>query len=203
IYKAPTQYNISATIIGKAAHAGIHPEEGINAIKVASEAIVKMKLGRIDRETTANIGVIEGGRATNIIPDKVELKGEARSHNLKKLNRQIEHMERVLLKACEKYRARLQVKVERVYKAFEVKKKSKIMSLIFSGFKAAGVTPLLEKTGGGSDANIFNEMGIPTLILGVGAHKVHTTNEQIKIEDLIKGTEILLNIVTGVDKWKN
>jgi tripeptide aminopeptidase len=203
IYKAPSQYNLTATVIGKAAHAGIHPEEGINAIKVASEAISRMKLGRIDSETTANIGTIQGGKAVNIVPDEVLLKGEARSHNLAKLDKQLEHMERVLFKTCEKYRARLKLRVERVYKAFEINKKSDLISLVNFAFKASHIQPKLEKTGGGSDANIFNDLGIPTVILGVGADRVHTTREQIKIEDLAKGTENVLNLLKGVQEWKN
>lgn len=203
VNKAPSQYSLTATVMGRAAHAGLHPEEGINAIKVASVAIADMRLGRIDKETTANIGVIEGGRATNIVPDKVELKGEARSHDLKKLDRQVEHMERILFKACQKYRARLKLKVERVYKSFEVKKNSKIMSLVVSGMRASGISPIIKQSGGGSDANIFNEWGIPTLILGVGADRVHTTREQICVDDLIKGTEAILNIIKGASAWKS
>jgi len=203
VNKAPSQYNLTATIMGRAAHAGIHPEQGINAIKVASVAIANMKLGRIDKETTANIGVIEGGKATNIIPDEVRLKGEARSHDLKKLDRQVEHMERVLFKACEKYRARLKLKVERVYKSFEVSKTKKVLSLAVSGMKIAGIKPMVKQTGGGSDANIFNEWGIPTVILGVGADNVHTTREQIRINDLVNGTESVLNIIKEIVSWKN
>ena len=203
VNKAPSQYNLSATIMGRTAHAGIHPEQGINAIKVASVAIANMKLGRIDKETTANIGVIEGGKATNIIPDEVRLRGEARSHDLKKLDRQVEHMERVLLKACEKYRARLKLKVERVYKAFEINKNKKVLSLAVSGMKISGIKPMVKQTGGGSDANMFNEWGIPTVILGVGADNVHTTREQICVDDLIKGTESVLNIIKEIVSWKN
>jgi len=203
INKAPSQYNLTATIIGRAAHAGIHPEEGVNAIKVASEAIAKMKIGRIDRETTSNIGVIKGGRATNIVPDEVELKGEARSHNEKKLDRQVEQMERTLMKACEKHRARLKLKVEEMYKSFEVSKKSKIMSLVIAGMKANGIKPLVKQTGGGSDANIFNDWGIPTLILGVGADRVHTTREQLCVADFIRGTENILSIIKEAGSWKN
>lgn len=203
INRAPTQYNLTANIIGRAAHAGLHPEEGINAIKVAGEAISKMKIGRIDRETTANVGSIKGGKATNIVPEEVELKGEARSHNLRKLDRQIEHMERVLLMACQKYRARLKMKVEKVYKSFEVGKSSKVMSLVIFGMKRAGIMPVIKQTGGGSDANIFNEMGVPTLILGVGAHHVHTTREQLNIDDFVTGTEMILSIVKGAKAWKS
>jgi len=203
ICKAPTQYNLTATIIGRTAHAGIHPEEGINAIKVASEAIAGMKLGRIDKETTSNIGIIKGGTATNIIPEIVELKGEARSHDRKKLERQVEHMERALLKACQKHRARLKLKVERMYRSFELGEKSSFLSIVVAGMKATGIEPRITQTGGGSDANIFNERGIPTAILGVGADHVHTNREQIKIDDLVKGTEAILNILKEITKWKN
>lgn len=203
IHKAPSQYNLTATIIGRAAHAGIHPEEGVNAIKVASEAISKMKIGRIDRETTSNIGMIRGGRATNIVPDEVELKGEARSHSEKKLDRQVEEMERALMKACEKHRARLKLKVEEMYKSFEIKKDNKIMPLVISGMKANGIQPVVKQTGGGSDANIFNEWGIPTVILGVGADRVHTTREQIRVVDFIKGTENILSIIKEAGAWRN
>ena len=203
VCKAPTQYSLAATIIGRTAHAGIHPEDGINAIKVASVAIAQMRLGRIDKETTANIGVIKGGTATNIIPETVELKGEARSHDPKKLDRQVEHMERALLKACQRYRARLKLKVERMYRSFELGKESSFIAMVVAGMKAAGIKPVIEKTGGGSDANIFNEWGIPTVILGVGADNVHTNREQIKVADLVNGTEAVLNIIGESVKWKN
>lgn len=195
IYKAPTQYNLTATIFGKAAHAGIHPEEGINAIQVASIAIAKMKLGRIDKETTANIGVIKGGRATNIIPDEVEIKGEARSHNLSKLKTQIKNMERILSQTCKKFNARLRLRVERVYKSFEIKKSSRVVKLALSAMEEAKVKPVLKQTGGGSDANIFNERGIDTIILGVGADRVHTSAERIAVNDFVKGTEIILTLI--------
>ena len=200
INKAPTQYNISATVFGKAAHAGIHPEEGINAIKVASIAIAKMKLGRIDKETTANIGVIKGGKATNIIPDEVAIKGEARSHNLRKLKKQVKHMEKVLSQACKKFNARLMLRVERMYKSFELKKSSQIIQVAKAAMKGAGVKPVLKQTGGGSDANIFNERGIPTIILGVGADHVHTTDERIAVADLVRGTEIILDLIRKLTK---
>ncbi|OGB88826.1 hypothetical protein A2625_02135 [candidate division WOR-1 bacterium RIFCSPHIGHO2_01_FULL_53_15] len=201
--RAPSQYSLFATIIGRSAHAGLHPEEGINAIKVASEAIARMKLGRIDRETTANIGVIRGGQATNIVPDQVEMSGEARSHNAKKLDRQVEHMERVLFKACQKRRARLKIRVERTYRSFEIKRNEKMLALIMGIFKSSGLKPMIKSTGGGSDANIFNERGVPTVILGVGADKVHTLKENIRIVDFAKGTENILKIITGAGKWQS
>lgn len=196
INKAPSQNNITAKVLGRAAHAGLHPEEGINAIKVASVAIAKMKLGRIDKVTTANIGVIKGGKATNIVPDEVELKGEARSHSLAKLKRQTEHMKRKLLETCRKYGARLKLKVGQVYRAFEVSQKEEVLQRALSAYKKSGIKPKVVSSGGGSDANIFNKRGIPTVILGVGADRVHTPQERILVEDMVKGTRLLLNIVT-------
>jgi tripeptide aminopeptidase len=195
IYQAPSQYNLTAIIYGRAAHAGLRPEEGINAIRVASEAINKMKLGRIDHETTSNIGVIKGGKATNIVPDEVELKGEARSHNFRKLKRQIEHMERTLVRTCSRNRARIKLRVELVYRSFEVKKSERVLKLAARAVKAVGIEPTLERTGGGSDANIFNALGVPTIIMGVGADRVHTTQERIAVEDLVKGTAIILDLI--------
>jgi tripeptide aminopeptidase len=198
IHKAPSQYNITAKIFGKAAHAGLHPEKGINAIKVASVAIAKMKFGRIDKETTSNIGVIKGGKATNIVPDEVEVKGEARSHNLRKLKRQVGHMEKTLVRTCTKFKARLKLQVRRVYRSFEVKKSAKVLHLAVAALKRAGIKPAIKQTGGGSDANIFNAAGVPTVIMGVGADHVHTTSERIRVNDLAKGTRIILDLVRSI-----
>jgi tripeptide aminopeptidase len=200
VNKAPSQQNITATIIGKAAHAGVRPEAGINAIRVASIAISKMKLGRIDKETTANVGVIQGGKATNIIPERVEIKGEARSHNPDKLKKQIIHMRKQLSDACFKARARLKIKVGVMYKSFEIKKNEKALKVAFSAARKAGLKPVLKQTGGGSDANIFNAAGVPTVNIGVGMHKVHTTSEIVKIKEMAKGTEIVLNMIKECTK---
>ncbi|MDD4179288.1 MAG: M20/M25/M40 family metallo-hydrolase [Candidatus Margulisbacteria bacterium] len=201
--KAPTQINLTATIIGRAAHAGIHPEEGISAIRVASEAIAKMKLGRIDAETTANIGVIKGGKATNIIPEEVELKGEARSHNLAKLRRQIEQMKKTLILSCAKAGAKLKLSEKRMYSSFEIPPNSALISLATAAIKEVGIEPRIRQTGGGSDANIFNNLGLPTIIIGVGADGVHTTRERLNIKEFAKGTEIVLNMIKGAAAWTN
>lgn len=199
INQAPTQYSLSATITGRAAHAGLRPEEGINAIKVASQAIARMKLGRIAKDTTANIGLIKGGTATNIVPEQAEIKGEARSHNEKKLKRQVQQMEKALFDAGRRSGAQIKVRIERAYQAFEVKINSEPVRL------AAGVIRdhVIKKTGGGSDANIFNERGVPSIILGVGADKVHTTKENLPIGDFVQGTENILSIIREASAWKN
>ncbi|OGC15033.1 hypothetical protein A2246_03850 [candidate division WOR-1 bacterium RIFOXYA2_FULL_37_7] len=190
--QGPAQFNLTATIIGKPAHAGVHPEDGINAIKVASEAIAKMKLGRIDFETTANIGTIEGGTATNIIPEKVFLKGEARSRNPQKLKNQLKHMEKCLQKACLKYKAKLKLSITKTYNSFNIGKKDPLTKLAERALKRIGLTPKLVPTGGGSDANNFSKLGVKCLILGVGAHKIHGNDEYIKIKDLYDGARFIL-----------
>ncbi len=195
IYKAPSQFNVNAVVLGRASHAGVHPERGINAIKIASVAIAKMRIGRIDKETTANIGVIQGGKATNIIPDRVEMKGEARSRNFGKLERQVKHMQDVLQKTCRRFGARVRIKTKLVYHSFEVKQNAKIIKAALSAVKKAGLKPILKETGGGSDANIFNADGVPTIIMGVGAHRVHTHAEMVAIKDMIRGTEVILYLL--------
>ncbi|MBI4407931.1 MAG: M20/M25/M40 family metallo-hydrolase, partial [Candidatus Kerfeldbacteria bacterium] len=102
-YKSAYLADVHATINGKAAHSGIEPEKGINAIQIAATAISKMKLGRIDHETTANIGVIRGGSIRNAVPAQVKLHGEARSFSKRKIEDQLERMYKALQDACEQY----------------------------------------------------------------------------------------------------
>jgi tripeptide aminopeptidase len=195
INRAPAQISFEARITGKAAHAGVHPEKGINAIQVASEAISWMKIGRVDKETTSNVGLIDGGTATNIVPDSVLIKGEARSRSKAKLKKQIRGMTKALAKACRMYRASMRIKVDPVYKSFKIRESSKIIEISKNAVRGIGLKPKIVPTGGGSDANIFNEMGIPSVILGVGFHNVHTSKEYVSIEDLEKGAELILSVI--------
>jgi tripeptide aminopeptidase len=195
IVQAPSSDNLTATIIGRAAHAGLRPEEGVSAIKAAAEAIHKMKLGRIDFETTANIGIIKGGEATNIIPDRTMIKGEARSHSPAKLKKQIAHMTSVLKQTCARHKARLNLEIVNIYRSFKLNRNEPIVKAAIKALHKSGIKPILKRTGGGSDANVFNLRGIPSIIMGVGMDKVHTTNERVKIRDMVKGAEILLRLI--------
>ncbi|NQU18331.1 MAG: M20/M25/M40 family metallo-hydrolase [Candidatus Saganbacteria bacterium] len=197
---APAQKNIEAWVIGRAAHAGVHPEHGINAIKVASVAIANMKLGRIDRETTANIGIIQGGKATNIIPPKVYLKGEARSRNTKKLKKQLQHMVSCLNKACRKYKARLHYKINDIYESFVVSRHEKVMRIAKRAINNTGLSAKIKASGGGSDANIFNKYRVPSIILGVGAHELHGVKERLSIKEFVLGTQLILELIKECSK---
>ena len=194
---APAQKGLEATIHGKAAHAGVAPEEGLSAIIVAAHAVTQMKLGRIDAETTANIGVIEGGAATNIIPDKVKLKGEARSLDNGKLDVQINHMVEVLEAVCAEYGAKADISVEHSYSAFRLTDEDYAVRLAVKAAESMGLKPSIESTGGGSDANIINGYGIPSVVLGMGYTDVHTTAEAISIDQLVKASKYVLSIIAA------
>lgn len=195
IQKAPAQVQIHAVIQGQAAHAGICPEQGISAIQVAAEAVMRMKLGRVDADSTANIGVINGGKATNIIPASVELDGEARSLIESKLSQQTTDMVETLKRVAQNKGAKAEVEVIPTYPAMFLSKDSKVMQIAVQAARDIGLTPKLIATGGGSDANIFNGAGLPTANLAIGMEKVHSTDEFIRVKDLIDMMRFLLAIV--------
>lgn len=192
VIAAPSHNMISAVVQGKAAHAGVAPEEGISAIRVAAEAIARMPLGRVDAETTANIGLIRGGTATNIIPDRVELEGEARSRDERKLRQQTTAMNDALEAAARAYGAEVKVQVQRAYNGFTLTEDDDIVRLAMRAVRSTGVTPRLEASGGGSDINIFNAHGIACTNLSTGMMKAHTTEEWIAVEDLVRCARAVL-----------
>jgi tripeptide aminopeptidase len=195
ITRAPSQDKIGAAIKGRAAHAGINPEDGINAIQVAAHAIAQMKLGRIDEETTCNIGIITGGKATNIIPDSATLEGETRSLDTRKRETLTSKISEAIREAGAKFGAGVNIVTETQYQDFHLDKESPPVQLAWEAALKLGLTPKLEKTGGGSDANIFNSRGIATAVLGIGMKKVHTTEEYIALDDLSGNAVYLLEIV--------
>jgi len=198
VVQGPAQNQLEASIKGKSAHAGLAPEEGINAIQIAARGIARMKIGRIDEETTANIGVIKGGKATNIVPDRVDLEGEARSLNRDKLNKQSQHMVECLERAVKELGGKAQINVELNYPEISLSEDEKVIIIAKEAAKNLGFSVSLDKTGGGSDANIFNGYGIPTANLGCGMEKVHTTEEFITVENLVKNAHYLVEIVKVV-----
>lgn len=195
INQGPAQDNFTAVIYGKAAHAGVNPEDGISAIQVAARAIDRMKLLRIDPETTANIGLIAGGTATNIVCDKVELKGEARSLAMEKLEKQSAHMKSVLEDTCAEFNARLELKIKREYPSFKVEPDEPVIRLAKAAAAKTGLEAKVISSGGGSDVNCFNARGLQTVNLSTGMTKVHTTQEYIKPEDLVKTAAFVAAII--------
>jgi tripeptide aminopeptidase len=204
ITKCPSAEKLHFNVYGLEAHAGVCPERGISAIKIASEAISNMNLGRIDFETTANIGSIKGGLATNIIPNHVQIEGEARSHSEEKLRRQIEHMRKCFHDAASRYNlsleektysGRVEEKIERSYDKMDVSEKSKIVKLINQSAKNLGLSIEHIASGGGCDANYFNKNGIECANLGTGMKEIHTVKEYLVLEEFYRAADILLEVI--------
>ena len=202
--QAPAANHLEWRIYGKAAHAGVSPERGLSAIKVASEAIAQMRLGRIDFETTANIGVIRGGAATNIIPDRVTVHGEARSRNLEKLKAQTDHMIACFQEAASRHAvileevellAKVDHESERAYEAMDVPSDAPIVRLVQQAGANLGAVVPLKAMGGGCDANVFNGKGFSVANLGTGMREIHTTNEWLDLRDMAKTARLVVELL--------
>jgi tripeptide aminopeptidase len=195
---APAQSQIRITFTGKAAHAGVNPEDGVSAITTASRAIAKMSLGRIDKETTANIGSFVGGGETNIVCDKVTLSAEARSIVNEKLAKQVESMKSASQAAADEMGALMEFSSEIIYSAYMHTDDSPVVKLAIEVLKELNLTPRTFHSGGGSDANIFNGMGVPTVNLAVGYEHIHTTKEQMPVSELVKTAQVVVALIQKV-----
>jgi tripeptide aminopeptidase len=202
--RGPGANRLEFRVHGLEAHAGVCPERGINAIQVAAAGIAQMQLGRIDHETTANIGVIEGGMAVNIVPNCVLLRGEARSHSPEKLERQTQHMVNCLEQAAARHtlkldgnrvQARVESKIERDYERMHVSDDAPIVQLVYTAGKNLNVDVKTQATGGGCDANIFNQKGLEVANLGTGMRDIHTVHEWLDLKDLYLSGEMVLEIL--------
>lgn len=195
IFKSAGSMGFSVEIYGKAAHSGIAPEKGIDAIKIASTAIHNIPLGRIDDDTTANIGIINGGKATNVIPDLVFLEGEVRSMNLEKIEQKIEEIESIIEKSVSLYGGKYKFEKSWSFYPYSVDTKSETYLTLIRTLEKVNLHPKPEMTKGGSDANSLNYKGITTINLGIGAENPHSNDEFILYEDLEKTAEIIMELI--------
>lgn len=195
IYSACGAMGFKIKVIGKASHSGISPEKGINSMLIASRAINNLPLGRIDDESTMNIGILKGGSAVNVIPEITELDGEIRSFDLQK----VEHYLNVTIAAFRKEADILGGKIEVEsfwdFKPYTIPENSFVFKEIVRVMKQVGLNPIPKISLGGSDANSLNEKGIQSVNLGIGAQNPHSNDEFIFIEDLVKSAEIALELV--------
>ena len=198
IVAAPTQAKLKVTIHGKTAHAGVAPERGVSAITIAAKAIAQMPLGRIDEETTANIGRFEGGTQTNIVCDRVDILAEARSLVPEKMEAQVAKMKEAFERVAEEMGGRADVHVEVMYPGFKFGDGDHVVEVAKRAAEKIGRPHELLRSGGGSDANIIAGFGIPTVNLAIGYEDIHTTNERMPIEELVKTTEMVIAIIEEV-----
>lgn len=191
----PTQTKLQITVKGKSAHAGVNPEDGISAITVAAKAISRMPLGRIDRETTANIGRFEGGGATNVVTEQVVITAEARSLVQEKMEKQVEKMREAFQSATTEYGAAFEFEAALLYPAYRIENSAPVVRVAADAFESLGFEWSTFESGGGSDANMFNGIGVPTVNLAIGYEHIHTTKEQIRLQDLVDTARFVVAIV--------
>lgn len=195
IVSAPSQNSLRVTVSGKPSHAGAAPEKGISAIVAAANAVSKMTLGRIDVETTANVGTITGGTARNIVAAEAFLLCEARSRDQEKLRVQTAHMKQVFEEEAAKMGATAHVEVDEEYYAYRLTPDDAVIRIAAQAAEACGFPVEYREGGGGADANIFNRHGVPTCVLSTGMQKIHTHDEFCTISDLVKDAQWVVSIV--------
>jgi tripeptide aminopeptidase len=205
--QAPCAIRFKVRVVGKAAHAGLNPELGINAIQVAARALAEVPLGRIDEYTTANVGLIHGGKATNIVPEEVELEGEVRSHDPQKLREVQDQVFGTFHRVAQDFKPLKNqsrnnsglplIKTEVIddYPLMSVSEEHPLITTAAKAAKGLGRKLRLDMTGGGSDANIFNAKGLATVIMGIGMQDIHTTSEHISLDDMVATAEFVLEII--------
>ncbi|MCL0096499.1 M20/M25/M40 family metallo-hydrolase [Thermodesulfovibrionales bacterium] len=196
VIAAPTHHTYEMRIRGRSAHAGSEPEKGINSIKVAAKIVAEIPDGRIDAETTANIGIIEGGTATNVVPKETVLHGEVRSHNIETLERIKKGIFEAAQTIAAKDGAQVHISEDEEYKAFKIDKDDPFLRFLEGVFEGCRIPPVQIRAGGGSDANIFNYRGIRAINISNGMQNAHSTEEQIHTKDLYDGCLVVLKAIT-------
>ncbi len=203
IIGAPASNRIRIDVHGTAAHAGMNPEGGVSAFLVAAGALSKLRLGRLDNESTANIGIMKGGIATNIIPDHLMLRGEIRSHSISKLAAYTSEIGSIFRQTAagwpvddESKRPTVDLEVESDYPAMKLSEDDLVIRTVKAAGLKLGRDISMVIAGGGSDANIYNDHGLSTAIIATGMNKVHTTDECLDLNDMISLTELLFTIST-------
>ena len=205
VTQAPAANRLTITVNGVAAHAGLHPEWGVNAIAIAAKALSRCPNGRIDAETTANFGTITGGAASNIVPEKVVIEGEVRSHQVNTLHKVTREIEQACAAVAAEWndptgqakgRPTIDVTVHNDFPAMLLDRKSRTIQRVEEAAKSIGLKMTYEKAGGGSDANIFNGYGLPTAIIATGMTNVHSTDECCDLQDMVDLTRLLISLST-------
>ena len=205
IIGAPASNKIKISVKGAAAHAGLNPESGINALSLIAEALGKIEVGKIDDKSTRNFGLISGGTATNIVPDLVTIYGEVRSHSPEKLvqyTQEISDTFETVIKNWEgqqetgSARPSFECKITDDYPVLKLEQDAPVIKRIKQASEKSGKNVQFIVAGGGSDGNIFNGHGLQTAIVATGMNKVHSVDEQLDLNDLVSVTELLYALTT-------
>jgi tripeptide aminopeptidase len=195
ILGAPYSHSMQVKVHGRAAHGGMFPEEGRSAIAAAAKAISDFKLGRVDDETTANVGVIKGGTAGNIIPEWCTFLADVRSHDEQKLADLVREMLESITFAASLEDCQVETEVHKSYSGYRFKRDDEAIRIARAGLERAGFEPTFALSGGGADANVFNERGLACVNLANGMVDIHTPDERISVSDLERMVDVTLALM--------
>jgi tripeptide aminopeptidase len=197
ILGAPHAQSMDVTFHGRAAHSGMFPEEGRSAIQAAAKAIADLRLGRIDEEATANVGLISGGTAGNIVPEWCTFLAEARCQDESRLHELVQEMIDVFSFAATTADCEVETEIRKSYKGYRFKKEQDVVTLAAGALERCGHEPTYALSGGAADANVFNDRGRRCVNLANGMTDIHTPDERIAVADLDAMIEVTLAIVDG------
>lgn len=192
---SPTLYMYEVTIAGKSAHAGLEPEKGVSAVAILADALKEIEMGRIDERTTANIGVIQGGEATNIVMDSLLVKGEVRAIDPDKAASLIKAMQQAFETAAAAHGGTVNIEVKKMATGFDIQDEEPVMQLLLAAGEQLDYEIIREVSGGGSDANVFNAKGKSVVNLSIGYENVHTTQESIPIVEMEKAVQLVMELI--------
>jgi tripeptide aminopeptidase len=194
VMASPFITSIKIEVIGKSAHSST-PERGINALKIASNAISKLKLGRIDSETTVNIGILNAGSVSNAVPENVSIKAEARSHDRKKMEAQVKKMKEIFQKEAKKMKGKLIFKSSMDCHGYKYEKSDPLVKMLAETWQKFGKKGMFEKVGGASDVNVFVKKGLKAVDISYGGDHPHTKDEKIRLSSMQIISEFLVEII--------
>ena len=194
ITAAPTHETLAVEFTGKAAHAGFAPEKGVSALQMACAAVSRMRLGRIDSETTANLGTLRGGTANNIVAEHAALTIEARSRSEEKLAAHVRHLKECLEDAAASHGGEVRINHQREYSGYSWAADDLPPRIAADAWRRLGREPQFRPTGGGSDANVFNARGVPAVVLSCGYVDAHTVHEYVPLADMVAAAEWAVSI---------
>jgi len=195
ILGAPFAHAMTVRFHGRAAHSGMYPEEGRSAVAAAARAIADFRLGRLDEETSANVGKIEGGSAANIVPEWCTFTAEARSHDGRKLADVVQEMLDAIAFAASVEECEVETEVKKTYSGYRFRRDDQAVALAAQALSTAGYQPTYALSGGAADANVFNERGLACVNLANGMAQIHTPDEHIAVADLEGMVEVTLALV--------
>jgi tripeptide aminopeptidase len=195
ILGAPFAQGLEITFTGRAAHAGMSPEEGRSAIQAAAKAIADLRLGRVDEETTANVGVISGGTAGNIVPERCSFVAEARCHDERKLGELVQEMLDVCAFAASEAECAMQSESRKSYRGYRFAKSDDVVRLAAGALERCGHEVRYGLSGGAADANVFNERGLSCVNLTHGVFDFHSPDERIAVVDLEAMIDVTVALV--------